>query len=88
MMQRRSFALAALSLPFATQAQTSAVKIGFLVKQAEEPWFQDEWRFAEQAAKDKGFQLVTIANDAGLMAKAAREAVDITRKEGGPTAAR
>ena len=36
----------------------------------------------------KGFQLVTIANDAGLMAKAAREAVDITRKEGGPTAAK
>lgn len=59
MMQRRAFALAGLSLPFATQAQT-AVKIGFLVKQAEEPWFQDEWRFAEQAAKDKGFQLVKI----------------------------
>ncbi|MES2898190.1 MAG: substrate-binding domain-containing protein [Pseudomonadota bacterium] len=36
------------------------VKIGFLVKQAEEPWFQDEWRFAEQAAKDKGFTLVKI----------------------------
>jgi 4-hydroxy-2-oxoheptanedioate aldolase len=35
----------------------------------------------------KGFQLVTIANDAGLMAKAAREAVAQTRKEGGPTAA-
>lgn len=36
------------------------VKIGFLVKQAEEPWFQDEWRHAEQAAKDKGFALVKI----------------------------
>lgn len=36
------------------------VKIGFLVKQAEEPWFQDEWRFAEQAAKEKGFTLVKI----------------------------
>lgn len=36
------------------------IKIGFLVKQAEEPWFQDEWRFAEQAAKDKGFSLVKI----------------------------
>ncbi|MDO4238193.1 MAG: arabinose ABC transporter substrate-binding protein, partial [Pseudomonas sp.] len=23
------------------------VKIGFLVKQAEEPWFQTEWAFAE-----------------------------------------
>ena len=36
------------------------IKIGFLVKQAEEPWFQDEWRFAEQAAKEKGFTLVKI----------------------------
>ncbi len=36
------------------------VKIGFLVKQAEEPWFQDEWKFAEQAAHDKGFTLVKI----------------------------
>src|SRR5450830_1345610 len=36
------------------------IKIGFLVKQAEEPWFQDEWRFAEQAAQEKGFTLVKI----------------------------
>ncbi|RON53611.1 substrate-binding domain-containing protein [Pseudomonas frederiksbergensis] len=37
------------------------VKIGFLVKQAEEPWFQTEWNFAEKAAKDKGFTLIKIA---------------------------
>ena len=36
------------------------VKIGFLVKQAEEPWFQDEWRYAEQTARDKGFTLIKI----------------------------
>jgi L-arabinose transport system substrate-binding protein len=36
-------------------------KIGFLVKQAEEPWFQTEWAFAEKAAKDKGFELIKIA---------------------------
>jgi L-arabinose transport system substrate-binding protein len=41
------------------------VKIGFLVKQAEEPWFQDEWRFAEQAAKEKGFKLVKIGAPSG-----------------------
>ena len=29
------------------------VKIGFVVKQPEEPWFQDEWKFAEQAGKEK-----------------------------------
>jgi L-arabinose transport system substrate-binding protein len=37
------------------------VKIGFLVKQAEEPWFQTEWQFAEKAAKDHGFELIKIA---------------------------
>lgn len=39
-------------------AAPQAVKIGFLVKQPEEPWFQLEWRFADQAAKDLGFALV------------------------------
>ncbi len=58
-MQRRAFTLAALATPFALQA-AEPVKVGFLVKQAEEPWFQDEWKFAEQAAKDKGFTLVKI----------------------------
>ncbi len=36
------------------------VKIGFLVKQPEEPWFQLEWKFADQAAKELGFSLVKI----------------------------
>jgi L-arabinose transport system substrate-binding protein len=31
-----------------------------VVKQPEEPWFQDEWRFAGQAAKEKGFTVVDI----------------------------
>lgn len=55
--------LAAAALSVCTMGAAQAadpVKIGFLVKQAEEPWFQDEWRFAEQAAKDKGFTLVRI----------------------------
>jgi L-arabinose transport system substrate-binding protein len=52
-------ALAAGAAPLAARA-AEPVKIGFLVKQAEEPWFQDEWRFAEAAAKDKGFTLVKI----------------------------
>ena len=54
-------AAAAVALCALGAAHAAApVKIGFLVKQAEEPWFQDEWRFAEQAAKDKGFTLVKI----------------------------
>ncbi len=54
----------------ASWAQAGEVKIGFLVKQAEEPWFQDEWRFAEQAAKEKSFTLVKIGvpNGEKLMA--------------------
>jgi L-arabinose transport system substrate-binding protein len=44
----------------AKTAKAGAIKIGFLVKQPEEPWFQLEWRFAEQAARDLGFTLVKI----------------------------
>jgi L-arabinose transport system substrate-binding protein len=37
-----------------------AVKIGFIVKQPEEPWFQLEWKFADEAARKDGFELVKI----------------------------
>jgi L-arabinose transport system substrate-binding protein len=50
----------ALALSTMTAHAADPVKIGFLVKQAEEPWFQDEWKAADQAAKDKGFALVKI----------------------------
>jgi L-arabinose transport system substrate-binding protein len=40
---------------------TAPVKLGFLVKQPEEPWFQLEWRFAEEAQRELGFTLVKIA---------------------------
>ncbi len=49
----------------ASAAFAADVKIGFVVKQAEEPWFQDEWKFAEQAAKEKGFTLVKIGAEDG-----------------------
>jgi len=62
-MPRRA-ALTLLALPLLAAA-AEPVKIGFLVKQAEEPWFQDEWRFAEQAARDKGFILVKIGIPSG-----------------------
>jgi L-arabinose transport system substrate-binding protein len=65
--------LLALSLPAATGAPLARgaagaekapparkVKIGFLVKQPEEPWFQNEWKFAELAGKDKGFEVIKI----------------------------
>lgn len=48
-----------------TMAHAEDVKIGFVVKQPEEPWFQDEWKFAEQAASEKGFTLVKIGAEDG-----------------------
>jgi L-arabinose transport system substrate-binding protein len=36
------------------------IKIGFIVKQPEEPWFQNEWKFADQAAEKYGFELMKI----------------------------
>ena len=42
-------------------ASAEEVKIGFLVKQAEEPWFQTEWAFAEKAGKEHGFTVIKIA---------------------------
>ncbi|MFO1492224.1 MAG: arabinose ABC transporter substrate-binding protein [Kiritimatiellia bacterium] len=41
------------------------IKLGFIIKQPEEPWFQLEWQFAEQAAKDLGFELLKIAGPDG-----------------------
>ena len=56
-------AVMTLAAPMAHAADE--IKIGFLVKQAEEPWFQDEWKFAEIAAKDRGFTLVKIGAPSG-----------------------
>jgi len=56
-------AVMALAAPIAHAADE--IKIGFLVKQAEEPWFQDEWKFAEQAGKEKGFKVVKIGTPSG-----------------------
>jgi len=37
------------------------MRLGYLVKQPEEPWFQTEWSFAEKAGKDLGFEVVKMA---------------------------
>lgn len=37
------------------------VKIGFLVKQPEEPWFQVEWQFADKAGQEAGFEVIKLA---------------------------
>ena len=68
----RAFVLAAVIAGGLVGTATAAdVKIGFVVKQPEEPWFQDEWRFAEEAAKEKHFTLVKIAAQDGERVMAA-----------------
>lgn len=37
------------------------LKLGYLVKQPEEPWFQTEWSFAEKAGKDLNFEVLKVA---------------------------
>ena len=55
----------ALIASLQTTVHADPVKIGFVVKQPEEPWFQDEWRFADQAAKEKNFTVVKIGAENG-----------------------
>jgi L-arabinose transport system substrate-binding protein len=54
-----SIATAALGLTGCIRT-SRGVRIGFVVKQPEEQWFQDEWRFAEQAAKALDFSVIRI----------------------------
>jgi L-arabinose transport system substrate-binding protein len=62
---KAAFLAGTVAIVAATSAFATDVKIGFLVKQPEEPWFQDEWKFADMAAKEKGFTLVKIGAEDG-----------------------
>lgn len=53
-------ALIVVTMLFAGSARAGAIKIGFLVNQPEEPWFQLEWKFADMAARDHGFEVIKI----------------------------
>ncbi len=53
--------LLALVLIFSCSKQPTSLKLGFIVKQPDEPWFQLEWKFAEAASKKYGFELIKIA---------------------------
>lgn len=39
---------------------SAAIKLGFLVKQPEEPWFQSEWKGAEKAGRQLGFEVIKL----------------------------
>lgn len=56
------------------------IKIGFIVKQPEEPWFQMEWKFARQAAEQYGFDLLMIGATDGEQVLAA---IDNVAAKGG-----
>lgn len=46
--------------PASDAKSSSDIKIGFLVKQPEELWFQNEWKFAQKCADTNGFDLKKI----------------------------
>ncbi|OPB01607.1 MULTISPECIES: substrate-binding domain-containing protein [Pseudomonas] len=60
-MFKKTLGAVALAMVFSGFVSAEEVKIGFLVKQAEEPWFQTEWAFAEKAGKEHGFTVIKIA---------------------------
>jgi len=59
--------LAATALPACKAGPKGAdpIVLGFLVKQPEELWFQNEWRFAQRCADDYGFDLIKIGTPDG-----------------------
>jgi len=61
-------AMAVTGMTFANGAaekDSDKVKIGFLVKMPEEPWFQNEWKFAEEAGAKYGFEVLKIGTTDG-----------------------
>lgn len=52
--------LALAAAPGCARRAEGGQRIGFVVKQPEEPWFQNEWKFADQAAQEHGFSVIKI----------------------------
>ncbi|MEI2264680.1 arabinose ABC transporter substrate-binding protein [Erwinia sp. CGal63] len=57
----QALAIAGLAAVMSHSAIADTMKLGFLVKQPEEPWFQTEWKFADKAGKEMGFEVIKIA---------------------------
>jgi L-arabinose transport system substrate-binding protein len=69
-MHRKLFALALvcgvmLLAGSCNKGGSDKVKIGFIVKQPEIEWFKLEWRFADEAARQYGFELIKIPGQDG-----------------------
>ncbi len=71
-----------LLLALCGSAFAADIKIGFLVKQPEESWFQDEWKFAQQAADEMGFELIKIGTTDGEKVLAAIDNLGTQQAQG------
>jgi len=58
------------------------IVIGFLVKQPEELWFQNEWRFAQQCADQYGFELMKVGTEDGEKLLSAIDVLAANRAQG------
>jgi L-arabinose transport system substrate-binding protein len=65
-----------------TGSGSAAIKLGFLVKQPEEPWFQYEWKGAEMAAEKFGFELLKFGVQDGEKTMAAIDNLAVARAQG------
>jgi L-arabinose transport system substrate-binding protein len=72
-----------LAIAFVLPARAAdKIKIGFIVKQPDEPWFQLEWKFAQQAADKYGFELIKIAGTDGEKALGALDSLGTSGAQG------
>lgn len=72
----------ATTSPSSASATGQKIKIGFLVKQPEEPWFQTEWAFAQKAADKNGFELLKIGTPDGEKVLAAIDNLAANQAQG------
>jgi L-arabinose transport system substrate-binding protein len=63
-------------------AAPTKIKLGFLVKQPEEPWFQFEWKGAEKAAAEFGFELLKYGTPDGEKVMAAIDNLAVAGAQG------
>lgn len=63
-------------------AVAGKVKVGFLVKQPEEPWFQYEWRGADKAAAQHGFETIKLGVADGEKVMAAIDNIAVAGAQG------
>lgn len=66
----------------AAGAPSGPVKLGFLVKQPEEPWFQFEWQGADSIGKKYGFEVVKLGVPDGEKVLTAMESLAASGVQG------